>query len=226
MPLDLQQAAKMLGVSPATVRRWARQGRLGVMRPSGEFRFEEAELGRWARNQGLSIGEGKSPVTALSVDSEAQSLIAAVSRGHILHKVPGVSAGEVLSNLVELAPLDESCNRLALLEQLQGREGLASTALGNGVALPHPRTPSKDYVQKPMVVIAMLDGVVDWKALDGEPVHTAILLLGPSPKEHLGVLSRIAFALREASFVSALRKHASAEDLTILIAKLEEGFGQ
>lgn len=226
MPLDLQQAAKMLGVSPATVRRWARQGRLGVMRPSGEFRFEEAELGRWARNQGLSIGVGKSTAAPLSVDQEMQPLVAAVSRGHILHKVPGVSAGEVLSNLVELAPLDESCDRLALLEQLQGREALASTALGHGIALPHPRTPSKTFVQKPMVVIAMLDGVADWKALDDAPVHTAILLLSPSPKEHLGVLSRIAYLMRNESFVDGLRNHAPAEELMTLMAKLEEGFGQ
>jgi len=226
MPLDLQQAAKMLGVSPATVRRWARQGRLGVMRPSGEFHFEEAELGRWARNQGLSVGVSKSAATALPVDPETQPLVAAVSRGHILHRVPGVSAGEVLSNLVELAPLDESCNRLALLEQLQARETLASTALGHGVSLPHPRTPSKTFVQKPMVVLAMLDGVADWKALDKEPVHTAILLLSPSPKEHLVVLSRIAYLLRVSDFVDALRSHASAEDLMGLMAKLEEGFGQ
>lgn len=196
------------------------------MRPSGEFRFEEAELGRWARNQGLSIGVGKSASAPSAVDPETQPLVAAVYRGHILHKVPGVSAGEVLSNLVELAPLEESCDRLALLEQLQAREGLASTALGHGVALPHPRTPTKTFVQKPMVVLAMLDGVADWKALDGEAVHTAILLLSPSPKEHLGVLSRIAFLLRDARFVDALRTHASAEEIMALMTELEAGFGQ
>ncbi|MFK5956624.1 MAG: PTS sugar transporter subunit IIA [Planctomycetota bacterium] len=226
MPLDLQQAAKMLGVSPATVRRWARQGRLGVMRPSGEFHFEEAELGRWARNQGLSVGMGKLPTSPSGVNPETQPLVAAVSQGHILHGVPGVSASEVLSNLVELAPLDEGCDRLALLQQLQAREALASTALGYGVSLPHPRTPTHAFVSKPMVVIAMLDGVADWKALDKKPVHTAILLLSPSPKEHLVVLSRIAYLLRVANFVDSLRTHAAAEDLMALMAKLEAGFGQ
>jgi len=196
------------------------------MKPSGEFRFEEVELGRWARNQGLSIGAGKSVVAAAPVDAESQPLVAAVTRGSILHRVPGVSAGEVLSNLVELAPLEESCDRLALLEQLQARESLASTALGHGVALPHPRTPSKIFVQKPMVVIAMLDGHADWKALDAEQVHTAILLLSPSPKEHLIVLSRIAYLLRKKDFVEALRAHAPAEDLMALIANLEDGFGR
>ena len=225
MPLDLHQAADMLGVSAATVRRWARQGRLGVMRPSGEFRFEEAELGRWARDQGLTLGQGSSRRARPVPDPVARPLTTAMLEGSVLHRVPGISAGEVLSNLVELAPLEEERDRLKLLEQLQAREALASTALGHGVALPHPRTPSKDFVTAPMVVVAMLDGEADWKALDEEPVHTAILLLSPSPQEHLQVLSRIAFLLREESFVEALRTHAAAENLLELVTRLEAGFG-
>jgi PTS system nitrogen regulatory IIA component len=196
------------------------------MKPSGEFRFEEAELGTWARNQGLSLDSSAASAKPLLTDAEELPLTAAVREGSVLHGVPGISAGEVLSNLVELAPLQESCHRLALLEQLQGREALASTALGHGVALPHPRTPSKDFVTAPMVVVAMLDGVADWKALDREPVHTALLLLSPSPKQHLQVLSRIAFLLRAPSFVEALRTHAPADELLGLLANLEEGFGQ
>lgn len=226
MPLDLHQAARMLGVSPATVQRWARQGRLGVMKPSGEFRFEEEELGRWARDQGLSLKKGVTPRRRIVIDPDSLPLSTAVSVGSVLHRVPGISAGEVLSNLVELAPLEESVERLALLEQLQARESLASTALGHGVSLPHPRTPSTTFVKEPMVVIAMLEDVADWKALDEEPVHTAILLLSPSPQQHLQVLSRIAFVLREPRFVEALRSHASADALRELLAELETGFGK
>lgn len=196
------------------------------MKPSGEFRFEEAELGRWARNQGLRLGSGNVQVKPTTPDADALPLTAAVREGAVLHGVPGISAGEVLSNLVELAPMEESCDRLALLAQLQGREALASTALGHGVALPHPRTPSTEFVPAPMVVVAMLDGVADWKALDDEPVHTALLLLSPTPKQHLQVLSRIAFLLRAPAFVDALRTHAPAEDLMDLLGSLEAGFGQ
>jgi len=86
----------------------------------------------------------------------------------------------VLSNLVELAPLPESCNRLGLLEQLLAREALTSTALTDGIALPHPRKPSSEFVSEPMLVIAMLEQEVDWHAMDGKPVHTAILLINPT----------------------------------------------
>jgi len=222
MSLDLTTAAKMLGVSAVTVRRWARQGRLGVMRPSGEFHFEEKELAQWARNQGLRLRASEPSFRRpAEIDANSFPLCAALERGAILHQVPGVSPGEVLSNLVELAPLTENCDRLALLTELQAREALASTALTDGIALPHPRTPSAAYVAEPMLVIAMLEQEVEWHALDGKPVHSAILLLNPTSREHLQVLSRLAFILREPAFPRALLEQVDAEILSRLVNRLE-----
>ena len=192
------------------------------MRPSGEFRFQEKELLKWARNQGLRLPtKGSSRRRPAVVDPDSFPLSTALDRGAILHQVPGVSPGEVLSNLVELAPLPEASDRLALLEQLQAREALASTALTDGVALPHPRTPSTAFVTEPMLVIAMLEQEVDWHALDNKPVHTAVLLLNPSPQEHLQVLSRLAFVMREPTFPRALVGRVDPETLRRLVNRLE-----
>ncbi|MCP4092398.1 MAG: PTS transporter subunit EIIA [Planctomycetes bacterium] len=222
MPLDLAEAANMLGVSSGTVRRWARQGRLGIMRPSGEFRFEQGELRKWARNQGLRLRSGCSTHRRPAVvDPDSFPLSTALDRGSVLHQVQGASPGEVLSNLVELAPLPESCNRLGLLEQLQAREALASTALSDGVALPHPRKPSTEFVSDPMLVIALLEQEVDWNSMDGKPVHTAILLINPTSREHLQVLSRLAFVMREPAFPRALSERVEGELLRRLVNRLE-----
>ncbi len=224
MPLDLHQAALKLGVSPATVQRWARQGRLGMVRPSGEFLFEERELQQWARNQGLKIrNELKKPQNVRALQDKPLS--AALAKGAILHNVAGHTPGEGLSVLVELAPVTEDRNRTAVLQQLIEREALASTALSAGVALPHPRTPSDAFTDAPVVVIAMLEQPVDWLALDGELVHTAILLLNPTAHEHLQVLSRLALVLREQKLVDALKARSSAEDIFGIIDSLEPSNG-
>ena len=224
MPLDLHQAALKLGVSPATVQRWARQGRLGMVRPSGEFLFEERELQQWARNQGLKIrNELKKPQNVRALQDKPLS--AALAKGAILHNVAGHTPGEVLSVLVELSPITEDRDRTALLQQLIEREALASTALSAGVALPHPRAPSDVFTDAPIVVIAMLEQPVDWLALDGELVHTAILLLNPTAHEHLQVLSRLALVLREQKLVDALKARSSAEDIFGIIDSLEPSNG-
>lgn len=216
----------MLGVSPDTVRRWARQGRLGVMRPSGEFNFEHAELERWAAAQGLQLRRpGAYSSRILVTDPGAQPLATALGRGTVLHEVAGATPSEVLFNLVERALLPESVDREGLVSQLEAREALASTGLGDGVALPHPRTPSATFVSEPTVVIAMLEHEVDWRAIDGQPVHTAILLLSPSPQLHLQVLSRLAFLLREERFLELLRTRAEADTVRAAVIELEPAEG-
>ena len=212
----------MLGVSPDTVRRWARQGRLGVLRPSGEYKFEVAELKRWAHNQGMRLSDGSETIRLpRRPDPGTQPLAAALARGSVLHEVEGGDPDTVLANLVELVLPDADLDRAALLDQLLDRERMASTGLGGGVALPHPRTPSSDFVVEPTVVIAMLAGPVDWNALDAAPVRTAILLLSPSPQLHLQVLSRLAFVLRDEGFQKLLAGRGEADAVRRRVAELE-----
>ncbi len=217
--MDLKEAAAMLGVSPDTVRRWARQGSLGAMRPSGEFRFDPDELDAWAKENGIrlqrSVGDSEEAV----VDS--RPFTAALERGGIHREVAGNSPAALLEGLVGRLPLEESKDRERLLEQLLGREDLASTGLGKGIALPHPRQPSAEFSDQPLVAIGYPASPLDWKALDGEDVHTLILLVNPNPASHLKVLSRAAFLLKDESFESVLRERAPDENVFEVLERLE-----
>jgi len=218
MELNLQEAARRLGVSAETVRRWARQGRLGVLQPTGDFQVGIEELQTWAREQGLRLREGSA---AGPRGAALPPVSAALERGGILQDLAGGTPDEVLRALVAAAPLPPAADRAALLRQLQAREAMASTGLGAGVALPHPRTPSADFAPEPLILVALLAQPVDWRALDGRPVHTAILLLSPSPQLHLQALSRLAFLLREPRFHGALERRAGAAEILALAAQLE-----
>ncbi len=231
MPLTPDEAAKMLGVSTGTVRRWAREGLLGVRRPTGEFRFETTQLRSWARSQGLRIHDissvpvrGSWPVVSTpnsSAEAKAQPLTIALSRGGGLNGIVGSSPHEVLSQLVEKAPLQPDVDREDLLDQLLQREGLASTGLGDGVALPHPRKPSPRFSPEPFVALAHLTKPVEWSALDGKPVHSVLLLLNPTPDVHLKILSRLAFLLRDAEFQKLLADGADFDQILAVVAAKE-----
>ncbi len=227
MPLDLEDTAHLLGVSPETVRRWARQGRLGVLRDDRGFEVELNELRRWAQGHGLKLREPTRPSTpaAGKLPGETEDLgpplSAAVARGIVVQDLPSASPADLLRALVEAAPLAEEADREELLRQLLAREELSSTALGGGVALPHPRTPSPAFSPHPLVVVGFPSRPLDWGALDGEPVHAVFLLLNPGPREHLRVLSRLALLLRDPGFLEALRHRPSHEELRVLVAERE-----
>lgn len=205
----------MLGVSPQTLRRWARQGMLGMRRPEGEPTFHASELEQWACSHGLHLRPRppSSPVATLAPGGRSQGLSEALAAGGIHRGLAATSREHALSLLVSRVALPGRADPEALLDQLREREALSSTGLGHGVALPHPRTPSSAFVSRSLVLLGLFELPVDWQAIDGQPVHSAFLLLNPTPVEHLKILSRLAFLLRDDSFCALLGRKATDEEI-------------
>ena len=54
---------------------------------------------------------------------------------------------------------------------------------------------------------------MDFGALDGERIHTALLLLSPGVEAHLQLLARVSLALRDAGMQSLLLRRASSDEI-------------
>ena len=96
-------------------------------------------------------------------------------------------------------------NERAILEILLQREKLGSTAVGNGVAIPHGKLPKLGRL---FGLFARLDRPIDFEALDGQPVDLIFLLLAPEAAgaDHLKALARVARLLREPEVERKLRE--------------------
>ncbi len=108
------------------------------------------------------------------------------------------------------------------------REKLASTAIGDGVALPHCRT---GQVGRAVVVCGLLDQPVDWEGPFGSPVDTVFLVLSPQerPEEHLEAVQSISLALLKSDFRAAVRRALDAGDLEGFLRRIsrrEDRFGE
>jgi len=86
---------------------------------------------------------------------------------------PGVLA-ELVTKLVEGSPTITKQD--AVLQMLESREALGSTAVGPGVAFPHGRTLA---VQKLTVLIARSQAGVDFDSVDNDPTHLFFVLIAP-----------------------------------------------
>ncbi len=103
-----------------------------------------------------------------------------------------------------------------ILEALQAREQLGSTALGRGVALPHARLQGND---PPLMLFARLHRPIDYEARDEEPVDLVILVLWPeaSPEGFLPTLAETCRALREPQVLRRLRTSDSPDEVVALL---------
>jgi excisionase family DNA binding protein len=71
--VSLSEAAKLLGVHPATVRGWADRGLLPSQRtPGGHRRFRRADLSRWMQEQGSSAPSAEAQLVMQSVVGRAR----------------------------------------------------------------------------------------------------------------------------------------------------------
>jgi nitrogen PTS system EIIA component len=104
-----------------------------------------------------------------------------------------------------------------ILEILLQREKLGSTAVGNGVAIPHGKL---SKLGRLFGLFARLERAVDFEALDGQPVDLIFLLLAPEAAgaDHLKALARVARLLRDPEIARKLRNSSDADALYAVLA--------
>ena len=91
-----------------------------------------------------------------------------------------------------------------LFDELMNRERLGSTALGEGIAIPHCRLSN---CSAPVITLVTLDEAVDFDAADGRPVDILFMLLVPEEahQRHLDILAEIARLFSQDDYCRRLR---------------------
>lgn len=139
-----------------------------------------------------------------------------LSKKAILIDIKSTKKEDVIKELVDAlvnAGEIEKRSRNKLIEGLMSREALGSTAIGQGIAIPHAKC---DCVAKLVAAFGLSKKGVDFDSLDGEPAHIFFLLVAPqdSAGPHLKALARISRLLKDKYFRDSLR--ASADDKSII----------
>jgi len=106
----------------------------------------------------------------------------------------------------------------AVYRGLLDRERLGSTALGDGVAIPHCRI---DDCDAPLGCLMTLSDPVDFSAPDGEGVDIVLVLLVPTEatQAHLDLLAGVVTFLSEESTRASIRGAIEPEDLSRIFAE-------
>ena len=106
-----------------------------------------------------------------------------------------------------------------LYEKLLQRENLGSTAIGEGVAIPHCKMKG---VINPLVLLAISKRGVSFYSLDGKPSHIFFLVVSSpeNPSLNLQILASIAHLVRKAK--SLLKKVLHAENRSRILDVIRE----
>ncbi|WP_062265508.1 phosphoenolpyruvate--protein phosphotransferase [Endozoicomonas arenosclerae] len=125
-----------------------------------------------------------------------------------------LSKEEAIKELVDMLFLDGRISDSRLLEEaVWKREAVYSTALGNGIAIPHCQS---DLVYSHSAGVLRLKNPIEWNSVDGKPVDTVFLLAAResgSNNEHMKVLAELARKLVNDNFLSRIKSSPDPEAL-------------
>jgi nitrogen PTS system EIIA component len=220
MKLTVRDAAELLSVSEKTIYRWLKQSAIPAYRINEQYRFNRAELLEWATAHKIAISPKVFEETEGS-SLPAPSLSQSIKEGGVYYRIEGDTKSAVLRSIVDTIRLPEGVDKSYLYSLLMAREGLGSTAIGDGIAIPHARSPIVHPVEHPMVSLCFLEKPVEYGALDGKPVYALFVLVSPTVRTHLHLLSRLSYCLREVEFQAMLQRRGLRDELSEAIRKIE-----
>ncbi len=224
MQLTVRDVAKLLNVGESTVTKWIKQRGLPAQWVGNQHRFNRAELLEWATANQIKI----SLELFDNLDLEAESppsLVEALEAGGIFHKLPDTNKEKALRALVQVLPLPDGVDRDLLLRLFLAREMAATTAIGDGIALPHVRNPIVLNVNRALVTLCFLEQPVDFGALDGKPVHVLFSLICPTVRTHLQMLARLSHSFHDKTFKDALMRQAQPAEILREVRRIEAALG-
>jgi len=135
----------------------------------------------------------------------------------------GLRSEEREEALREMVGFLKKRNRIAkekdLYEKLIQREKLGSTAIGEGVAIPHCKMKG---VKEPIVILAISKNGVNFFSLDGKSSHLFFLVVSApdNPSLNLQILAAIAHLVRKAK--SLLKKVLEAKNIPDILDTIRE----
>jgi len=131
----------------------------------------------------------------------------------VISKLSATGKSEIIRELAGfLSDGYENIDYDKLVKVLSDREALASTAIGEGVAIPHGKLPELDHIQ---ACIGRARDGVDFDSMDGKPTHIFIVMVAPenSTGAHLKALARISRVFKDKDFLRRLLEAADGDEM-------------
>ncbi|WP_461246724.1 PTS sugar transporter subunit IIA [Treponema sp. R6D11] len=201
--LTLEEVAKYLRVSERTIYDCAQKGEIPAGKIRTAWRFKKSEIDKWVNEKlvSTSLNPQITPVNAESILSPHRVIFMNYSN----------KRDALLALAENLAAAPQVKNRQELSTEILKREGLMSTAIGCGIAIPHVRLASiTDLV---VSVGVSRTNIVDFFPLDDEPVNL-VFMIAAAQSQH-------AYYLQTLSWFSTRLKNKKLRD-SLLQAQTEQ----
>ncbi len=226
--MSLAEFAQHVGMDARQVRKLADRGRLPAQRIGGEWRFNRARVTEWLQQEMPNLDEQR----LIAVERAMGSGDASADETLVVTDLIGIEGIDLFlpartrnSVLRELVRLVDRTGLLwdekGLFRAVGKREQMCSTALPNGLAIPHPRQPMAYATADPLICFARVPAGIAFNSPDRKLTDLFFLICSHDDRYHLRILARLMRMLDEKA-LDALRMVETPQETLELLIDLEK----
>ena len=201
MDLKLKDIIELLNVPEKTIVQWIRDRGMPATKIKNQYYFNKAEVSEWVLTHNIAVSEN---IFNLNLTNKPVLISQLIRKGGIYHNIQGNNINDIITGIVDVIGIPRGLTKETVRASLLQREEMMSTAVGNGIAFPHPRNPIISEVEDEGISICFLARKINYNAMDKKPVGVLFIIISSNSNRHLEILSKISFLCRQEDFVKIL----------------------
>lgn len=231
--LNLKQAAEHVHLEENALRHVAQRGEIEATKRGDDWFFEHRALDEWAQRNLLAADEKdlKAQHRVMMdenrrADRTGWGVAELFSVETIDLAVQAKAKAGILRDMTDLAVRGGKVyDEEGLFKELQDREDAASTAIGEGVALLHPRFHDPYLFEESFIAYGRSVRPIFFGAADGEATRHFFLIASTDHEQHLHILARLAILAHGTDLMERLDAAETPEEIIGAIRDCESTYG-
>jgi nitrogen PTS system EIIA component len=219
MDLKIKDICDLFEVQENTVRQWIDDKIIPCYKVKNQYYFNKSEINEWILRDKLAVSD---KILDLKLTTHPVVITELIEKGGMHYNIDGNNLVDVIKNAISVIPIPPDITKEEIESTLIERESMMTTAVGNGIAFPHPRNPVIADVDSEQISVCLLDEPVDFQAIDGKPVHTLFIIISSNSKRHLEILSKLSYLCQQAELVRHLKEKTKKEVILPYIKQIEK----
>ena len=230
--LNLKQAAEHVHLEENELKHFAQRGEIEAMKRGDEWFFEHRTLDEWAQRNLLAASERElKEQHRVMMDEHRRAnksgwaVTDFFSVDAIDLAVQAKAKAGILRDMTDLAVRGGKVyDEEGLFKELQDREDVASTAIGEGVALLHPRFHDPYLFEESFIAYGRSVRPIFFGAADGEATRHFFLIASTDHELHLHILARLAILAHGTDLMARLDAAETPEAVIAAVRDCEEAY--
>ncbi|MBN2144815.1 MAG: PTS sugar transporter subunit IIA [Candidatus Aureabacteria bacterium] len=227
--LSIRDLAKNYKMTEISLKKFVEENNIVTEVIKGKNLIHVRSFDRWMASHIKNLPV--SDLESIEMDEKKQmiQIHPLLSENRVIFNPPDLTKTHILKRLVTTlweSGVVKQEDLKSILNAVIERERLCSTAIMDGVAIPHPRSSMEEYIKEPVLVLAISKRGIHFESDDGKPTNLFFFICANRTDIHLKVMARLSRLLRSAKFRYELMISEDFDQVLKVFKSWEEKLGE